>query len=123
MLRLIGVFLLAAISAASAQATRNELKRADLTGTNMEIIVSVVEVAPGNGLPRHTHAGEEAVYFLEGATVQLPDGSDRSLESGTAVINVRDVPHAGFKVAGDKPLKMLTVHIVDKGKPMSAPAN
>ncbi len=115
--------MLTAISAASAQATRKELQRTDLTGTNMEIIVSVVEVAPGNGLPRHTHPGEEAVYFLEGATVQLLDGNDRSLETGTAVINVRDVPHAGFKVAGDKPLKMLTVHIVDKGKPVLVPAN
>ena len=30
---------------------------------------------------------------------------------------MRDVPHAGFKVVADKSLKMLTVHIVDKGKP------
>jgi hypothetical protein len=35
---------------------------------------------------------------------------------------VRDIPHAGFKVGGDKPLKMLTVHIVDKGTPLSVPA-
>lgn len=30
--------------------------------------------------------------------------------------------HAGYKVVGDKPLKLLTVHIVDKGKPMTVPA-
>jgi hypothetical protein len=29
------------------------------------------------------------------------------------------VPHAGYKVIGDKPLKLLTVHIVDKGKPLT----
>jgi hypothetical protein len=28
------------------------------------------------------------------------------------------VPHAGFKVVGDKPLKIVTVHIVDKGAPL-----
>jgi hypothetical protein len=27
------------------------------------------------------------------------------------------VPRAGYKAVGDKPLKLLTVHVVDKGKP------
>jgi hypothetical protein len=55
---------------------------------------------------------------LEGATLELPDGSQRQFPTGAA-INTRDVPHAGFKVAGDEALKMLTVHIVDKGKPVT----
>ena len=38
---------------------------------------------------------------------------------GTGGINVREVPHAGYKVVGDKPLKLLTVHVVDKGKPLA----
>jgi hypothetical protein len=33
------------------------------------------------------------------------------------VRQLRDVPHSGFKVGGDTSLKMLNVHIVDKGKP------
>jgi hypothetical protein len=36
-----------------------------------------------------------------------------------AIIYTRDVPHAGAKVVGDKPLKMLNVFIVDKGKPVT----
>jgi quercetin dioxygenase-like cupin family protein len=122
MLRLAAFFSLALITTASAQTNRTELKRADLTGTNMEVIVAIVEVPPGNSLDRHSHHGEEAVYVLEGATLLLPDGSERPFPNGAAVINVRDVPHAGFKVGGDKPLKMLTVHIVDKGKPLMVPA-
>lgn len=122
MYHLIGVFLLAAMSTASAQTVAKELKRADITGTNMEMIVSLVEVVPGDGIPRHSHPGEEAIYVIEGATLQLPDGKSRSLESGMAMINARDVPHAGFKVSGDKTLKLLTVHVVDKGKPATAPA-
>jgi hypothetical protein len=43
--------------------------------------------------------------------------------AGQAGVNVRDVPHAGYKVIGDKTLKLLTMHIVDKGKPMTVPAN
>jgi hypothetical protein len=42
-----------------------------------------------------------------------------TIPTGAANINARDVPHAGFKVAGDTPIKFLTVHIVDKGKPMT----
>jgi quercetin dioxygenase-like cupin family protein len=122
MLRFALLLSFALVTTAAAQTNRTELKRADLTGTDMEVIVSVVEVPPGNSLDRHTHNGEEAVYVLEGATLLLPDGKERPFPAGAAVINVRDIPHAGYKVGGDKPLKMLTVHIVDKGKPFSVPA-
>ncbi len=122
MLRLAMLFSLALTTAAIAQTNRTELKKADLTGTDMEVIVAVVEVPPGNSLARHSHNGEEAVYVLEGATLLLPDGTERLFPTGAAVINMRDIPHAGFKVGGDKPLKMLTVHIVDKGKPLMVPA-
>ncbi len=94
---------------------RKELKRADLTGTKMEVILSVTEYQPGESIARHIHHGEEAFYVLEGATVETPTGKKIELATGTGSINMRDVPHAGFKVIGDKPLKLLTVHIVDKG--------
>ena len=29
-----------------------------------------------------------------------------------------DVPHGAFKVVGDKPIRYLSVHIVDKDKPL-----
>ena len=99
--------------------TRDELKRADLTGKEMDVIVTVVTVPPGENLPKHIHPGEEVVYVLDGAMLELPDGSQRQFPTGAATLNVRNVPHAGFKVAGDKALKMLTVHIVDKGKPVT----
>src|SRR3954453_13728206 len=108
------------IGTAHAQGiTRDEIKRADLTGKDMDVIVTVVTVPPGENLPKHIHPGEEAVYVLEGATLELPDGSQRQFPTGAAAINNRGVPHAGFKVAGGKALKMLTVHIVDKGKPVT----
>jgi quercetin dioxygenase-like cupin family protein len=98
---------------------RTELKRADLTGKDMDVIVTVLEVPPGEGIAKHIHPGEEAVYYLDSATVEMPDGTQRQIVPGATVINARDIPHAGFKVIGDKPLKMLNVHIVDKGKPMT----
>jgi quercetin dioxygenase-like cupin family protein len=122
MLRLAAVLFISLASAAFAQTNRTELKRGDLTGTDKEVIISVLEVPPGSSIDRHTHPGEEAVYVLDGATLQFPDGKEVSRPSGEAGINVRDVPHAGYKVVGDKPLKLLTVHIVDKGKPTTVPA-
>lgn len=38
--------------------------------------------------------------------------------SGSPIMNLRDVKHGGFKVTGRKTIKLLTVHIVDKGKPL-----
>jgi len=55
------------------------------------------------------------------ATAVLPDRTQRIFEPGAARINVRDVPHGAFTVTGDKTLMLLTVHIVDKGKPMTVP--
>jgi quercetin dioxygenase-like cupin family protein len=126
MMRAVAAALLLISMVASAPADepkRTVLKRADLTGTNMEIIVSTLEVPPGNTIAKHTHPGEEAVYVLEGATLQFPDGREVTRPAGEAGVNIRDVPHAGYKVVGDKTLKLLTVHIVDKGKPMTVPAN
>jgi quercetin dioxygenase-like cupin family protein len=98
--------------------SRKEMKRVDLSGTKMEVILSTTEYKPGETIPRHIHHGEEALYVLEGATVETPDGKQIQLATGAGSINLRDVPHAGFKVVGDKSLKLVTVHIVDKGAPL-----
>jgi quercetin dioxygenase-like cupin family protein len=103
---------------AQDSANRKEMKRVDLTGTKMEVILSTTEYQPGETIPRHIHHGEEAFYVLEGATVETPDGKQIQLATGAGSINLRDAPHAGFKVVGDKSLKVVTVHIVDKGAPL-----
>ena len=63
--------------AASAQDSpyRKELKRGDLTGTNMEVITSISEIKPGETSTLHVHHGEESYYYLEGGTIELPDGA------------------------------------------------
>jgi quercetin dioxygenase-like cupin family protein len=109
-------------AAAQAQTTkRTELTKGDLTGTNMEIVVGIIEAAPGNSAILHTHPGDEAFYVLNGGTAVSPDGKPIVFEAGNARINVRDVPHGAFTVTGDKTIKLLTVHVVDKGKPLYIP--
>jgi quercetin dioxygenase-like cupin family protein len=118
----VAVAAAAFINLAQAQSlepkNRQELKRTDLTGTNMEVVLSTAEYQPGEVIPRHIHHGEEAFYVIQGATVETPDGKQIKLATGTGSINIRNVPHAGFKVVGDTPLKLVTVHIVDKGAPL-----
>jgi quercetin dioxygenase-like cupin family protein len=118
------VAAVAFVSLAQAQSlepkSRQELKRADLSapGANMEVVLSVTEYQPGDFLTRHIHHGEEAFYVIQGATFETPDGKQIELKTGTGSINMRDVPHAGFKVVGNTPFKIVTVHVVDKGKPL-----
>jgi quercetin dioxygenase-like cupin family protein len=103
------------------QFKRTELQRADLTGTNMEIVLAAVEAPPGAVLPLHFHYGDEVVYVLEGGMIETKEGERRASDTGLSYINVREVPHGGWKVVGDKPLKLLTIHIVDKGKQITWP--
>jgi quercetin dioxygenase-like cupin family protein len=88
----------------------------------MEVIMAVVELPPGAVVPRHFHYGEEGFYVLSGGMAETPDGKQFPLETGSSALNVREVPHAGFKIVGDKTVKLLTVHAVDKGKPLTVPA-
>src|SRR5215475_15926677 len=86
--------------------SRQELKRAALTGTNMEVIISVIENQPGETIARHIHHGEEAFYVLQGATLETSDGKQITLPAGAAAINPRDVPHAGLKVLRNTPFNI-----------------
>jgi len=98
---------------------RKEQKRTDLTGApNMEVIASIVEIRPGESSNLHIHHGVEAFHVLQGAAIQPPGGEQTVLPTGLTSLNLRDVKHGAFKVLGDTPLKLLTVHIVDKGKPL-----
>src|SRR3954463_6897617 len=75
---------------------RKELKRADLTGTNMEVITSINEIKPGESSALHIHHGEESFYVVEGGMVELPDGKQVPFPAGTTATNRRDVPHGAF---------------------------
>ena len=98
---------------------RIEQKRADLSGApGMEVITSVGEYKPGESIELHIHHGIEAAYVVQGATVQAAGRDPSPLPTGASLLNLRDVKHGGFKVVGDTSLKLFTVHIVDKGKPL-----
>jgi len=103
----------------SDSAQRIEQKRTELTGApGMEVIASIAEYKPGDGIDLHLHHGVEAAYVVQGASVQAPGREPMMLSTGATTLNLRDVKHGGFKVIGDTSLKLFTVHVVDKGKPL-----
>ena len=103
---------------------RVELRKHDLTGTSgTEVVMATLEIQPGGVIPRHIHPGDEFLYVLEGGSFQAPGQDPVTFEAGTSLHFPRELPHGGFTVVGDKALKVLTVHIVDKGKPLSELVN
>jgi len=98
---------------------RIEQKRADLSGApGMEVIASIAEYQPGDVIPVHIHHGIETLYVIEGGMIQVPGKDPQPFPAGATAQFLRDAKHAGFKIVGDKPMKLFTVHVVDKGKPL-----
>ena len=87
-MRMLAGLLFALLVSVSANAQdspfRKELKRADLTGTNMEVVTSISEIKPGETSTLHIHHGEESFYVLQGSTIELPDGKQAPLPTGAA---------------------------------------
>jgi quercetin dioxygenase-like cupin family protein len=85
------------------------------------IIVEAI-VDPGVVVTRHTHSGIETSYVLEGA-LKLPiKGQDTKTYSAGETYQVpAETPHAGGK-ASDKKVKIASTYVVEKGKPLVAPA-
>jgi len=107
------------VAVAQDSAGSQELRRADLSGApNMEVILSVTELKPGDVISEHLHHGIEAGYIVEGGTVEQAGKPPITFATGTPIMNLRDVLHGGYKVIGDKTIRLVTVHIVDKGKPL-----
>src|SRR5271155_1041027 len=67
---------------AQDSSNRKEMKRTDLTGTNMEVILSTAEYKPGQAIARHIPHGEEAFYVLEGVPAETPAGKQIQLATG-----------------------------------------
>ncbi|MEZ5463923.1 MAG: hypothetical protein R3F22_01590 [Lysobacteraceae bacterium] len=100
-------------------ANRQEQARTDLSGApGMEVIGSIIEIAPGQRSRLHIHHGVELYHVLQGAPIDVPGRGLVEFATGTTAFNLRDLPHGAFTVRGEQPLKLLTVHIVDKDQPL-----
>ena len=98
---------------------RTILQRADEPGApNYEAVMAIAEIPPGATSGRHRHPGIELAYILEGSMTVEHDGSPTiNVKAGDALINKSEIHNA--KNTGTKPVKILAVYLVEKGKPMA----
>src|SRR5215471_5246460 len=99
---------------------RTILQRADVPGTNLEIIYATVEIAPGFKAGRHNHPGVVMAHIIEGDFwLQLNGEPERILHAGESLTLPDRVIHN--EGATDKPVKFEVVYVVEKGKPLVSP--
>jgi quercetin dioxygenase-like cupin family protein len=107
-------------AAQPAPVKRTILQRADIPGTNLEVIYAVIEIAPGFKAGRHNHPGVVIGHVVEGQFWMHLDGQpERILAPGDSlVVGDRAVHNEG---ALDKPVKANVVYVLEKGKPLASP--
>jgi quercetin dioxygenase-like cupin family protein len=101
---------------------RTTVAQADVSVPNHEAIISHVELAPGAFGGRHTHAGEEISYIIEGDLELIIEGKPtQRLKAGQGFIVPAGAVHNPHNV-GTTPVKLAVVFYVEKGKPLATPA-
>jgi quercetin dioxygenase-like cupin family protein len=100
---------------------RTILQKADVPGTNLEVIFANLEIAPGFKAGRHSHPGVVMAQVLEGEFWLQIDGQPETImRAGES----RTLPDRAIHNEGtiDKPARLSVIYIVEKGKPLAAPA-
>jgi len=101
---------------------RTIVGKGDVSVPGREAVIARVEVAPGATAARHTHPGDEIAYVSEGETELLVDGeAPRIVKAGETFVIPAGVVHAAHN-AGSTPIKLISVYVVEKGKPLATPA-
>jgi len=96
------------------------LQRADIAGTNLEVIYATVEILAGAKAPRHTHPGVSIAHVVEGDFWLHVDGQpERVMHPGDSSTTPDRAIHT--EGALDKPVKLNTVCVVEKGQPLASP--
>jgi quercetin dioxygenase-like cupin family protein len=124
---------LAGISVANAQTAMtpapapSAIKRTPLQDVDFpsgyHVVTVIAEVAAGTASAgRHTHPGVDTGYVLEGeGTLKVEGKPDQALKQGDSYQVPPGIPH-DVSVAPGKPLKLLAIYIVEKGKPVASAA-
>lgn len=121
----LGLIFAAVSSAGIAQTvgvSRTEVLKSAISVPNHDAIVSRVDIAPKGKLAWHTHPGDEIAYVDSGVITVLEAGvPEHKVAAGASFIVKAGTVH-GVRNDGDVPVQLITVHIVENGKPLSTPA-
>jgi quercetin dioxygenase-like cupin family protein len=100
---------------------RTPLQKFEVPGTNFETVIGIAEILPNVSVGRHTHPGPESGYMLEGEMVLMVQGQpDKTVKMGESY----QVPSGAIHDAktGPQGAKVIATYVVEKGKPLSSPA-
>ena len=112
----------AGLGAQQAAFKRTVLQQADISVPGREAVTAVGDFQPGATPGRHTHAGEEIGYILEGTLLLEQDGKPAlTLTAGQAFLIPAGTIHNATNT-GSTPARILATYIVEKGKPLATPA-
>jgi quercetin dioxygenase-like cupin family protein len=114
--------LAAGVRAQQAGFKRTVLQQVDISAPGREVVTAVAEFQPGASPGRHTHAGEEVGYVLEGSVVLEQEGKpNRTVRAGEAFLIPAGAAHNATN-NGTGAAKLVATYIVEKGKPLATPA-
>ncbi|WP_299552163.1 cupin domain-containing protein [uncultured Tateyamaria sp.] len=116
--------LLMAGAAWAQDIQREELRRADVPGSDtMEVVVTRLTVPVGATIPLHTHPGDEHAIVMTAARAEAPNGNIVEFAVGTPLYFPEGQVHGGLTNMGDEPMVAITTHVVRKGEPLTVLAN
>jgi len=121
--RILGLALAAAaLMAQNPGVQRTLVQRADVSVPGREAVIAHVEIAPGARAGRHTHPGEEIGYVIEGQGELFVEGQPvRQIQTGDGFVVPAGARHDAHNPTG-QPLKLVSIYLVEKGKPLATPA-
>lgn len=102
---------------------RTPLGKVDVPGSNYEVIFGITELAGGFKSGRHSHPGLVLAYVAEGEFWYLVDGQSEKIYRVGDSFQLPDRAIHNEGAAGSKPVKVMAVFIVEKGKPLVQPAD
>ncbi|HEY2891269.1 MAG TPA: cupin domain-containing protein [Dongiaceae bacterium] len=94
-----------------------------LPSKDAQVVVTMLEIAPGTKLPRHKHPSQRYGYVLQGElTVEYEGGQRQVFHAGDFIVEALGVWHFGTNT-GPVPVKLLVIDQVEAGKSNTILAN
>jgi quercetin dioxygenase-like cupin family protein len=110
-------------TAAEEPIKRTVLSRQNLEGVEgKEMVVIMVELAPGAVVPKHYHPGPEFLYVLEGTLAHEPAGGPpRMLKTGEFAFDPDKGVHRISNPSTTARARVLGFLVLEKGQPLLFP--
>ena len=94
-----------------------------LPSTDVQVIVTTLEIAPGAKLARHKHPFQRYGYVMQGElTIEYEGGRRQTFHAGDFIVEALGVWHFGANT-GTLPVKLLVIDQVEAGKSNTILAN